>query len=63
MDFDISKIRYLGYLIKKGEIDLDKIEIRSDNFETERFFSEDRRYLGFRPAEDWEGLRLKEGKL
>ena len=57
MGFDPVLIPYLNYFLKAGEINLESIEIQSNQYQKEHFFDSIEEYLGFLPAEHWKNLR------
>lgn len=56
MGFDIQQIQYLNYFIKTNKIDLEKIEINTDDFDTNNFFFNKNKYLNFEPPTFWKNL-------
>jgi uncharacterized protein (DUF362 family) len=58
MDFDISKIKYLDYLLNQKNIVLNDVEVVSDDFKTNDFFDKKNEYLKFLPPHGWENITI-----
>jgi uncharacterized protein (DUF362 family) len=59
MDFNVRNIRYVMGLLQRLNIDLSKINILSDDYDVNDFFTCDRSYLSFSPPSGWPHLQLK----
>lgn len=57
MGFDPALVPYIKYFLKSGEISLDAIDIRSNEYQNQGFFESENEYLGFLPSEHWKILR------
>lgn len=58
MDYNIQDIKYLHALLDQHHMTVDDINVLSKHFESNDFFSQNKKYLGFRPPHNWPRLSL-----
>ena len=60
MDFNIMTIRYLMGLFQRLNIDLNKIDVLSNDYDVSDFFTNNRSYLRFNPPSGWPHLPIQQ---